>query len=687
MVLSLRDPNTYVGSFRVLLEPMSSAGKLSQASNLTRPKGVPYQELLTLDYPTQLEILKSPVMLDNIANRVKAKHPHINIATITQDLRNNLIVERIKIGPSRYDSTKIFEVVYKGINPDIVQMVVEATSEQYLEYSLEERKNSITAGVKFIDQQLPKLKTRVATIQSEQQKFQQQYNLIDPNARGQELFDQVHHLTEQKLANQSQLEELKTLSLTLQKQLKLTPRQAVVTLVINQDTSYRELLVELQKIESRITTKSAYFTANSPSFRALQEERQNFLTLLGQKTQPILAKHSLSIADNSPVLNFHEESRLKLIQQFVDTNNQIQILEVRHQSLTDSKNTIAKPAKYFPEILRQYKELERQLILTTRILDQLLTQRETLRVEAAQKEAPWKLLSKPQIPLGTDGEPVSFPPNRLRKLLTGAMGGMLLGMILALMIEKRRDIFYTAQDVEDLLLMPLLGDIPVDDRFQALPNVNSNSSALTLVETQSRDTRDSAFLNTFDSLYAELTFLYAEDPVQSLIVCSTEPKDGQSKVALQLAKTAANKEKQVLLVDANLNQPQLHRELNLPDSEGLDNLLAQKLTPDDFIKPVPDVENLFILTAGNFSSDCPKQLWSNQMKHLMEDLSLRYDLVIYDTPHFLDSPDVSFLAANTDGIIMVVGINKTHQSLVKQAVKQINTFRLPTLGVVANHLN
>ena len=687
IALSLRDPNTYVCSFRLLLEPISTAGKISQASTLARTQGLPNEDLLSLDYPTQLEILKSSLMLSKIAEQVKVKHPQVKVATLLQDLRENLIVERIKIGPSRYDSTKIFEVIYTGINPSIVETVAEATAEQYLQYSLEERQDSIMAGVKFIDEQLPELEQRVKTLQSQQEKLQKQHSLINPSERGQELFAQVHQLNEQKLKNQTELQELKTLSTTLQEHLNLTPKQALVALALNQDHSHRELLKELQQIESQIATESARFTANNPNLRSLKEEKANILALLEQKTQSILEQYSISVAENSPVLNFYNEASLKLIQQLVDTSNQIQVLEVRNQSLISNRKTLAKPAQQFPQIVRKYNELERELLLTTKILDQLLTQRETLRVEAAQKDVPWQLLSKPQIPLDAEGNPVAFPPNRTKKILAGAMGGIVMGMGAALLLEKKRNIFYTAKDVQDVLLIPVLSDIPVDDRFKPLPNINSDSNALALVETQCSNVRESLFLNAFDSLYAELTFLYAENPVRSLIVSSVESKDGQSTVALQLAKTAAAKDKRVLLVDANLHQPQLHTQLNVPNNIGLENLLSNELTPEEPIWQVPGVDNLFILTAGIFLSDCPKQLWSSEMQHLMENLSLKYDLVIYDPPHFFDSPDVSFLAANTDGILMVVGIEKTRQSLIKEAINQINTFRLPTLGIVTNNLN
>ena len=73
------------------------------------------------------------------------------------------------------------------------------------------------------------------------------------------------------------------------------------------------------------------------------------------------------------------------------------------------------------------------------------------------------------------------------------------------------------------------------------------------------------------------------------------------------------------------------------------------------------------------------------MLYLIEQFKENYDLVIYDPPHLLNFTDVNFLATHTDGLLMVVGIAKTHKSSVKKTVKQIEEFNLPTLGIVANH--
>ena len=682
--LSLNDPNTYVSSFRILLEPINSTAKLSQASTLARTEGLPDNNLLDLDYPTQLEILKSSSILSQISDRVKAKFPGLNAANLNEDLRENLNIERITIGPSRYDWTKIFEITYQDTDPQIVNAVAEATAEQYLKYSLKERQNSINAGVSFINEQLPELKQRVATLQSRQQDLQQQHHLIDPNQKGQELFARVDELSQLKLKNKTELLELESLSDTLQQQLKLTPKQAVVALALNQNPNHQELLRQLQKIEGEIAAKSALYTANSPQVLTLKEDRDNLVTLLQQKVKPILEQHSISLANSDLVLNYQNESLLKLTQQLVDTHNQIKVLQVRDRSLQTTKQTLAKPARELPAIARQYNQLEQELALTTRILDQLLTQRETLRVEAAQEDVPWKLLGKAEVIRDSDGKPFAFPPARTKKLLGGIVGGLFLSISAAILREKRQDIFYTAEDIQDSLLLPLLGKIPSDDRFKALSAVNSNN-ALALVETSNKT--ESLFLKSFKSLYAELTFLYADNPVNSLVVSSVEPKDGQSTVVLQLAKTAAAEGKQVLLVDANLDKPQLYAQLNLPQyHRSLERVSGRRSVAQNVIYQVPEVKNLYVLTADALQDKYSTKLWSTKMQDLVAELSSNYDLVIYDSPHFLDSPDVSFLTAQTDGIVMVVGVKKTRQSLVKEAINQINAFRLPVLGVVANHI-
>ncbi|MGF1478679.1 MAG: GumC family protein [Cyanophyceae cyanobacterium] len=670
-LVTLREPFYYAGKFRVLLEPVTSAEKLTEPSTLARTGGVPNEELLSVDYPTQLEILRGPGMLLEIAEQVQSQEPTVDVSSLLGSLQDNLSVQRVG-GETRRDDTKILEVTYTGVDPKLTQLVLEAAAQQYLDYSIEERQTRISAGVGFIDEQVPELQERLSELQAQQKQLQQEYQLIDPNSRGQELFSQVHRLTEQQLEVQTQLQELKTLRDTLQAKLNLSPEEAMTASSLSQDPNRAALRSQLQEVESQIAVNSARFTADNPILQELQEQRQNLIDLLDAKTEQIIEQSPISVDDRSPALGFQDNTRLALIKQLVDTTNQIQVLESRYQSLTESKTSYENQAQDFPEVVRRYNDLESQEALTKQILDQLLTQRETLRVEVAQNEVPWELLGEPRIARNEDGEPKAFPPDSTRILVAGAMAGVLLGSAAAILLEKRQDIFYKPQDVQDSLALPLLGEIPIDDRY---------SSPKSTASIFAKD-GDGFFTESFESLYTKLSFLFTDPSVRSLVVSSVEPQEGQTTVAVYLAKIAATAGKRVLLVDANLQEPQLHTWLNVKNYRGLNQLLSGQLPDEKYIQQT-EIDNLNVLTTGAAHPHGSK-LWSTQMELVMETLQAQYDLVIYDPPHFFDSTGINFLAARTDGILLVLEIAKTSRSLVKKAVEQINAFRLPVLGVVTN---
>lgn len=691
VVWSSLDPPTYQGNFFLLVEPITSAGKLTNPSTLARTGGVPNDDLFELDYPTNLAFLRSPGMTKRIAEEVHDKALTRGVSAIWQDLRENLEIERL--GDTRTTATKIFVVNYKGEDPQEVKAVLDTAAQTFLQYSAEDRETSIKAGIKFIDEQLPELQQRLEKYKLELQELRQRYDLVDPQQTNQQILSRIEGLDQQILASESQLQSQQNLATLLQQQLNLTPDQALAAASLSQDPTRTSLLSQLQEIESQIALNSATFTANSYQIQDLQDKRQNLLKLLQQKTDEILTNYSTYIPSDSPALDFQDPTRLGLINQLVEARNQISILETQRQSLLEAKRTLERQVKQFPPLTTEYGEIERQTELTKQILDRLLTQRETLKVEASQ-ELPWQLISPPQIPLDAEGKPISYPPNRKKKILAGFMGGLLLSMGLALLLEKYQDRFYTVKDLDNKLPFPVIGKIPLDDRSPLSPNLLLNTTSADQKAEISKaefshlplPVADSKFLRAFESLYLQLCFLSQDRKVRSLVVSSVEEEDGQSTIALYLAKTVAAANKRVLLVDLNWHNPQLHDWLDLSNQKGLVNLLLNPLEMKTVIQSLPQIPNLDVLSAGELSGDSWVRLWSPQMETLSEKFQDQYDLVIYDAPHFFETTDINFLIDQTDGVLMVVKLNKTSQKQVKKAVEQIQNLDLPALGVVVNNV-
>ena len=672
-------PKTYTGDFQLLVEPVTNEGKFVQPFRLTREGGQGQgPEISNLDYDTQLQLLKSPKILKAIYEQVSNRYPKSDLTFF--GFSKGLTVERLADENSPVP-TKILKIGYEAKDPEQVKFVLEVAKNKYLQYSLQERKSQISEGVKFIDEQLPELNARVESLQSRLQQLQQQNKLTNPGTQGDQLFTQVRDINSQLAQTQRDLAEQKTLYASLQQQLELTPDEAIAASALSEDPNYRTLQAKIQEIDNKIAEERARFQDDNPVIQSLLAKRQGLLDLQGRESNRILGENSTDAANNPKVEAFQNSVRLGLIQKLVEAKNQIELLEVRSLKLAQMKRAVEQQAQQFPAVARLYKAVEDQLQIASRTREQLLTQRETLRVEAAQKQFPWTVVSEPKLESDPKGNPIAKSKAKPIKM-GGVLAGLLLGVGAAIGIERLRNIFYNYKELEDSIPLPMLGVIPVYRGSQkAQPAFVGSAEG-----TPGSYANDPEFQKAFDSLYASIRFLFADPPVRSLAVCSAGPADGKSTVALNLAQTAASMGQRVLLVDANLRTPQLHERLGLPNEKGLCDLLAKQLSPSDVIVRSRLADTLFVLTTGQPQLNSAKLIGSAQMQYLMEEFQAAFDLVIYDTTHFGNFMDTNFLAAHTDGILMVVAVAKTKRTSVMRVFDQLNTYRLPTLGVVANHL-
>ena len=127
----------------------------------------------------------------------------------------------------------------------------------------------------------------------------------------------------------------------------------------------------------------------------------------------------------------------------------------------------------------------------------------------------------------------------------------------------------------------------------------------------------------------------------------------------------------------------------MPNQEGLSNILATNAPIETAIQTVPQWENLSVLSAGDIPPDPTRLLSSQKMQELMDQLknSHNYDLIIYDTPPILGFADGRILANRTNGVVLVVRMEKTDRALLKQNLDNLKMSNVPVLGIVANQVN
>jgi succinoglycan biosynthesis transport protein ExoP len=645
----------YRGEFQVLVEAIA---EVDPSQDLLRDgAGSPRMKF---DYDTQTEVLRSPALLRPILEQVRETYPDFTYS----ELAGNLSITRLR-------ETKVLSVSYRNPDPERIQTVLDAVADAYLQYSFEQRQTSLQQGVQFVEGQLPELRDRVNSLQQRLERFRQEYSLIDPESRGVELSRLITSIEEQQQSTQTQLSEAESLYLAIQSQLGYSPDEALAASALSESGRYQAILNEIQQVEAQIATESARFLPDTPNVQVLEDRRDSLLPLLEQEANRILGQRLSGRLDGNLT-----SISIDLSRQLINTANEVQVLQTRQRALAEVEQRIKQEFDLVPALARQYTDLQRELSIATDSLNRFLTTRESLQLQAAQQSIPWQLISEPT----TGGSPIA--PNVPRSLMLGAIAGLLIGAGAAVVTDKLDTVFHTPDDLKAFARLPMLGVVPFVRRPEQLLSDRPDISRP--AEGQGYHYQSTPFLEAFRSLYTNIRFLGVDRPIRSVVISSAVPAEGKSTIALNLARSAAIMGQRVLLVDADLRLPQVHERLRLANLKGLSNVLTDDCTLEEALQRSPIDENLTVITAGMVPPDPIQLLSSQKMQQFNHQAIQDFDLVIYDMPPLLGFADSSLLAAQTDGMIVVVGLGNTARSDLKQALDTLDVSPVVLLGVVAN---
>ncbi|MEM9275984.1 MAG: Wzz/FepE/Etk N-terminal domain-containing protein, partial [Cyanobacteria bacterium P01_F01_bin.143] len=222
----LQEPK-YEGSFQMLVEPVTQGTQEDMLSILG-------QNQEGMDYQTQIEVLQSPVVLNPILEKLAVRYPEIEYEDLIKFRKSPLQIERV-------DETKIIEVSYLDGDREKIEFVLDILSQDYLRYSLEERRAEVNQGIEFVENLLPEIRANVDQLQEKLQKFRQLHNLINLETKVQSLSQQQVQLEDKYSAAQLYLSETNSLYNNLQRQLGREPDEAIANSYLSESTRYQTL--------------------------------------------------------------------------------------------------------------------------------------------------------------------------------------------------------------------------------------------------------------------------------------------------------------------------------------------------------------------------------------------------------------------------------------------------------------
>lgn len=271
---------------------------------------------------------------------------------------------------------------------------------------------------------------------------------------------------------------------------------------------------------------------------------------------------------------------------------------------------------------------------------------------------------------------VNRPKHKKPSLLLNSLIAIILGLMFsigsAFLVEYLDDTIKTQNDIRKLCDLTFLGTIlRLNKKDPRLINIKEPRFIL------------NEFIRTIRN---SIKYASLDRALRSIIVTSTMEKEGKSFFVANLAISAANEGKKILVVDVDLRRPMINNYFNLPRGVGLTNYLLGDVELKD-IQLKTDIDGLHVITTGPIPPDPGKLVESHKLRDLIKDMEQVYDLVIVDTPPVMAASDCIVLGGYVDGGIIVVQSGRLRNSHFHDVIDSFKRANINILGVVLNQVN
>ncbi|HEO64142.1 MAG TPA: hypothetical protein ENN78_02615 [Candidatus Omnitrophica bacterium] len=397
-----------------------------------------------------------------------------------------------------------------------------------------------------------------------------------------------------------------------------------------------------------------------------------------------------------------EFERIALIQKYTPSHPRIIRIE---KQIEDLKSQI----ENFSGQELVYARLKREAEVNSKLYEMLKTKLEEARITEAQKVGDVSIVDPAGLPVSPIG------PNKLATVFFGGLAGIILGLMLAFVIESTDTSIGTIEDVESIAKLPVLGVVPpVSYKTPDEQDEHSFFKRLLWQHLPRRqpvtDTAHARLISYYEprSLVAEAyrtirTNLKIGPSVKTLLITSAGPQEGKTAVAVNLGLVIAQTGLKVLLVSSDLRRPAIASTFGVKKEPGLSEVLGKRVSLnkallnvsdimlgniklDEIMRAAPGIENLWILPSGHITANPAELLESEELARLIDEAKKRFDFVIFDSPPVLPVTDAVLLASKVDSTVLVYEAGRIARGALLRAKAQIEAAGAKIKGVILNHI-
>jgi polysaccharide biosynthesis transport protein len=568
----------------------------------------------------------------------------------------DVLLGNMDVRPVR--DTRLIEIHYQHQDKDLARKIADTWADVFIKNDRDSRYEANKESGEFLERSVADYRLKLREAEEKLQNYRVANQVLD--------FGEKENIVGARLASLNQLlltaeTERKTFQAAYELSKSVT--DPAVLPEIQRDTLVQDLTrrrIDLQQKREHLLVE---YTEEWPEVKKISQE-------LFQVEGELRAAYqrTLSGVENQYKAAVQKENQLR--QAFA---------EQRAEAMQQNEGAIT------AKILQQEVDTNRQM------LDKLLQSQSSVEISAAG-------LIKPNLRVVEYSPMPRAPvaPKRMQNILISLLLGLIGGIGLVLFLDYINNKVESVEDIDRYLKLPALGVIPIfeppkqarkllgesesegSEELVPIKARNDGNVILTQVET------NSSIAESYRQLRTSLLLSSAGHAPRTLLITSSQPAEGKTTTSVNTAISLAQTGAAVLIVDADLRRPRVHKVFGLKNNAGLCNYLAGDCELASLIQVA--MPNLYVLPVGPLPPNPAELLGSTKMKQVVETLAANFDHVIIDSPPVSSFADSLILSALVEGVIIVIRSGFTPREMAQRTKAHLQSVGAKILGVVINQI-
>lgn len=603
-------------------------------------------------YATQYEIIQSRAVAQKVLEMVPGENVleylGFDLEKIEPDKIKDIdpvavLLAKITVTPQK--NSNIVRISVEDKDPEKAAFLANAVASSYIEFNLEKKYFETKDAARWLMDQSVSLKQNLENSEMMLFEFKQSNNVLATTFEAkQELLSNriiklTNTLTDQEIrrnALTAKIEEYSHLDIE-------NPEDGFFKEISKENPLIGDLKLKYLEVVSKINESEQVYGEKHPKVVTLLADKENIEKSFRSEISGVISSYNLE---------------LKMLDNEMKKNRKM-LSESQTEAINLNKLDI------------NYSKLRREVETNKKLYDIVLERSKEADLSALLKNNNIRMIDRALV------SKIPVKPRKQIILLAGFAIALVLASLAVFLVEFFDTKFKSFKEVEAISQKSLLGIIP---KFQQI-----ETSPFKEIAFEDKSGKNLA-VEAFRSLRTNIKLSNPDSRLKVMLVTSSVPHEGKTIVSSNLAASYSVAGKKVLIIDADMRKPRVHKVFGLKNEKGLSTLIVGEHSMDDVINKNV-YEGLDVVTAGIIPPNPAELLESARFADILKEFSEIYDVVIIDTPPLTPVSDAATIAPLTDGLILAVNISSTPRDIFKSVIANISKPGITRLGVVVNNID